>query len=244
LTDLARLEAFLADWPHDRPILFVPGNHEFYDSLSMDAGMMRFCLWAQEMFPNIRPLDGEGTEIGRTSFFGGTMWTDFAGGDRVAMRSALDNMPDYGNIMLDTARGGRWIDPEDTVILHGQFMRRFRKWLSRCDGKHTVVVTHTAPMRNPASQDGRNDIKGAAYVCTDVEELLAAGKGPDLWLHGHTHECADFTVGRTRVVANQLGVWEVNAYDAGNGRLTYDAGFPGITSGGFDVQGVGIETPD
>jgi hypothetical protein len=28
---------------------------------------------------------------------------------------------------------------------------------------------------------------------------------PALWVYGHTHECDDQTIGRTRIISNQLG---------------------------------------
>jgi hypothetical protein len=28
---------------------------------------------------------------------------------------------------------------------------------------------------------------------------------PALWVYGHTHECDDRTIGRTRIISNQLG---------------------------------------
>ena len=28
---------------------------------------------------------------------------------------------------------------------------------------------------------------------------------PDLWVYGHTHECDDQRIGKTRIISNQLG---------------------------------------
>ena len=49
---------------------------------------------------------------------------------------------------------------------------------------------------------------------------------PCLWVYGHTHECDDQMIGKTRIVSNQLG------YPKGDG---------GSECGGFDTNGITIK---
>lgn len=52
------------------------------------------------------------------------------------------------------------------------------------------------------------DPSAPAYA-TDLSSLLASAPyKPDLWIHGHTHHCADYMLGETRVVSNQRGYQE------------------------------------
>ena len=44
----------------------------------------------------------------------------------------------------------------------------------------------------------------AAYA-SDLPAMLEGPHAPDLWIHGHIHRSVDYTVGRTRVLANPRG---------------------------------------
>ncbi len=54
-------------------------------------------------YPNVTLLQDEAISIGGVHFFGGSMWTDFSGGDQRAMLTAQQQMNDYRYIM--TAKG-------------------------------------------------------------------------------------------------------------------------------------------
>ncbi|WP_348642308.1 metallophosphoesterase [Rhizobium tropici] len=81
------------------PVIFVPGNHEFYsasveesirDARKFDAG-----------FSNIHFLENDGVEIGGVRFIGGTLWTDFRLFGRnpaVSMPYAQSGMNDFRKI--------------------------------------------------------------------------------------------------------------------------------------------------
>jgi hypothetical protein len=43
-----------------------------------------------------------------------------------------------------------------------------------------------------------------AFVCGDMRQIIEESQ-PDIWIYGHTHECGSHTIGRTRIISNQLG---------------------------------------
>ena len=57
-----------------KPVLYVPGNHEFYgDSIAGTlAGLKRLCAGT-----NVRVLDGDEVIVDGVRFLGTTLWTDF-----------------------------------------------------------------------------------------------------------------------------------------------------------------------
>lgn len=67
----------------------------------------------------------------------------------------------------------------------------------------TVVVTHHARSLLGTDARSREEHLTAAFV-SDLGELIRT-YSPTLWVHGHTHHCIQYMVGRTRVVANQMG---------------------------------------
>ena len=67
-----------------------------------------------------------------------------------------------------------------------------------------VVVTHHAPSALSLGHDLQfQDAVRAAYA-SNLEELVA-GSGAALWVHGHIHRAADYSVGGTRVICNPRG---------------------------------------
>jgi Icc-related predicted phosphoesterase len=65
------------------------------------------------------------------------------------------------------------------------------------------VVTHHAPSPQSVPSQFRNDPLNPAYA-SNLEPFIAEC-GAVLWIHGHIHHRADFTVGGTRVIANPRG---------------------------------------
>src|SRR5690606_11482113 len=59
-----------------RPVLYVPGNHEFYRG--EHASVLRNLRAAAAKHGNIHILDQDSVVLGEVEFLGATLWTDFA----------------------------------------------------------------------------------------------------------------------------------------------------------------------
>ena len=66
-----------------------------------------------------------------------------------------------------------------------------------------VVISHNAPVINPNSKYKGGPLT-PAFNSLDMVEIIETHQ-PALWVYGHTHECDDQTIGRTRIISNQLG---------------------------------------
>jgi Icc-related predicted phosphoesterase len=66
-----------------------------------------------------------------------------------------------------------------------------------------VVITHNAPVINPNTKH-RGSPFMPAFNSLDMVEVIERHQ-PALWIYGHTHECDDQTIGKTRIISNQLG---------------------------------------
>lgn len=186
----------------DAPVIYVPGNHEFYHGCypaTLEA--MRDAALGTW----VHVLDCDSAVLGGVRFLGAVLWTDFAGDGRVSAAQAMPvagaQMPDYHYIRV--ASGQRLLCPEDTRARHYQS----REWLYRnlvAEGSEPrVVVTHTPPLLDCAHPDHPLDALGAAFV-SDLHPLLEA-TGPWLWIHGHTHANTDLYYCGVRVLSNQHG---------------------------------------
>src|SRR5690606_10408017 len=59
--DLNPLDRFLKGW--SKPVLYVPGNHEYYTRKPMSDENRRFRLWLSERHPNVKLLLDEAVTV-------------------------------------------------------------------------------------------------------------------------------------------------------------------------------------
>ncbi len=181
-----------------RPVVYVPGNHEFYrQDLSLLAELRRAAP------PKVHLLEDEEVRIGGVRFLGTMLWTDFAlfGAEEreLAMLRAAMMMNDFRLI----ADHGAAFTPAAAYRRH----RASRAWLearlAEPFGGPTVVVTHHAPSAHSVPGRYAGDLLSAAYA-SDLEALITRHR-PALWIHGHTHTSYDYKIAATRVVCNPRG---------------------------------------
>ncbi len=196
--DIVGQPRMLAEWLSlsSVPVIYVLGNHEYYGkSLERTESVFRNTL---DALPHVHFLNGEDKVVNGVRFVGATLWSDFDGENPRVMEECQDKINDFRQVegitvskVLELFQQERdWIESKLSTPFEGP----------------TVVVTHYAP--SPQSQSvfqGSN--LGGAFV-TDLEEMIQKDQ-PDLWIHGHTHENCDYTIGKTMVLSNQSGYgWE------------------------------------
>jgi len=191
---LRAIERF-ARWPV--PVLYLAGNHEYYDSTweQLRADMRRAAAGT-----SVRFLDNDVVTLGGVRFLGSTLWTDYG----LPGASQTDAMAAAEDFLLDHRRIQTRSGPFRAAQALQEHLRS-RAWLAgelaRDSTTPTVVVTHHGP--HPASVHARfagSPINGA--FVSDLTELVEQA---DLWLHGHVHDSFDYRVGRCRVVCNPRG---------------------------------------
>ena len=185
-----------------RPVLYVPGNHEYYKgNLSTLGEKMRQAAAGT----NVRVLDRESCEIGGVLFVGATLWTDFAllGNQPVTMAMCQQGMNDFRQIR--TLPGYHKIRPPDIARRHGAEKSWLQQELAKykAGGQKTVVITHHLPSARSLPASYRDQHLGAAYA-SNLDQLVEQS-GAALWVHGHHHQAQDYHLGATRILANPRG---------------------------------------
>ena len=112
-------------------------------------------------------LDEE-VSIGGVNFFGGTMWTDFNGGDLRAMETVRSQMNDYRLIYNSDETV---FTPADSIALDKNFASKLLDWFGKNLNGPRVVISHNAPVINPNSK-----YKGGLYAGVQFP-----GHGGDHW---------------------------------------------------------------
>lgn len=193
---------WLADRAGGRPVIYIPGNHEWY-STTISEELPRAQQLAAER--GIHLLMDQELLIGDVRFLGATLWTDYELYDPIAGRAmdlARVRLHDH---RLIQSRPGVLFDPEEARAVHFTS----RSWLGDALAtkpagvRKTVVVTHHLPHRRSIDFQYQGDPLNAAFA-SDLSELVEGGD-IDVWIHGHTHSSCDYVVGTCRVVANPKG---------------------------------------
>lgn len=206
---------WLADaYAHTLPVIFVPGNHEFY-SASVEESIRDARKFAAG-FSNIHFLEKDAVEIGGVRFIGGTLWTDFRLFGRnpgVSMSYAQSGMNDFKKIKFSKTPYCRF-KPIHAYRKHVETRDYIAAELRENTGRKTVIVTHHAPSPRSIEPAFRHDPLSACYA-SDLDDLIYETR-PALWVHGHVHHRNDYVVGDTRVVSNARGYPdELSGFDPG-----------------------------
>jgi len=194
----------------DKPVLYVPGNHEFYgkaypkhiDTLKEEAAGS-----------NVHILERDTLEIDGVFFLGCTLWTDFElhGDPRITGHECQQLMNDYKKIRVSPNYSK--LRSIDVANIH----RSSRQWLEteldKLKNEKVVVITHHGPSMSSLPDFRREEVHSAAYV-SNLDGLIKQFS-PSYWVHGHLHNSSDYEIEGCRVVCNPRGYPEEpnNSFD-------------------------------
>lgn len=202
-----------------KPVLFVPGNHEFYGAeIARELQAMRDAAQGS----HVHVLDRGAVLIDGVRFLGTTLWTDFrlpiqtaAAGHQVDVARALHDanrrLNDFRRIAFEdplrenSSTPGdqrRLLRAEDIVTLHQVNRTWLERELAQAHPGPVVVVTHHAPASGSVAEQFAADWLSPAFV-SDLQPSFFVG--PSLWVHGHTHASSDYRRGTCRIVCNPRG---------------------------------------
>lgn len=204
-----------------RPVVYVPGNHEFYGSgLPATVASLRSLAAGSR----IHVLDRQECVLCGLRFLGVTLWTDFMlegdGAPRArAMAMAAERLRDFSRIDSAENPGTPFTPEESARVFRGQLDWLAQK-LSEPSECPTVVVTHHAPSRRSVHPRFADAPLNAAFA-SDVERLMGGGRVA-LWVHGHMHDSFDYVLRGTRVVCNPRGYAGIEENPAFDPRLVVE----------------------
>jgi predicted phosphodiesterase len=194
----------LAEVAKRMPVVYVPGNRDFYqagtNNLSMDD--MLTVAYALGRDLGIKVLYNQSFEIGDVRVLGTTLWTDYNlyGDQEAAMDAARANMNDHRLIWNKNFR----FTPGNALAEHNGAMEFLTYNLAVPFEGTTIVATHHAPHPNSIAPKYQGDPNSPCFA-SDLSDLLVSRHAPDVWVHGGLHHNVDYEIGRTRVLSNSHG---------------------------------------
>lgn len=200
-------QAFVDDysvitWAHEKfpnkPVVFVPGNHDFEDSC-WERQMNVWKQQAKEMGEHIHVLWDESVDLFGVRFLGTPLFSNFASTGNVSLcKEEALVIPDFKRIHH---LNGQCVHPNDYETWHRKSCLWLNEELSKDDGVPKIVVSHFAPsplLRSPSRQHQVLD----AYWVNNCEDLVEKA---NLWISGHTHYSCDIACGDGRMISNARG---------------------------------------
>jgi len=202
--------------PH-MPIVYVPGNHEFYGG-SVD-GCLRRGMSAAAAVDGVHLLHDSSIVIGDIRFVGATLWTDYGLGAEStpgrqrdldiahAMHDAGARLMDHSAIAITDGQPDWW-QPEHARAAHMKSRGYIEGMLADGNAERTVVVTHHAP--HPSSIDPQFDgsMLNPSFA-SDLSEVIWDHQ-PAMWVHGHVHHTCGYLLGGTLFACNPRGYRDEN----------------------------------
>lgn len=189
------LAGLFAAIPASIPVVYVPGNHEHYESPSeheVDRVINGAVSRAQR--DNVHVLRSRSAAVAGLRFLGTTLWYENNAAVREILRERV--WPDFRHIPYIAENLDAWNARDKGALA---------QHLPLVD----VVVTHMLPHTSCVSPRYQGDRSNAFFVNDQGEALAAlATRGevpPPLWIFGHTHEWVDVHVGCTHMFARPVG---------------------------------------
>lgn len=188
------------------PIIYVPGNHEFYgwDMTNWLATATTIAKENKVILGNCSStlIEKEGEQPVRV--LAATLWTDFAlyGVEKIESCGKMTQncLWDYRAIQID----GKVLTWEDTraISLRTQFWLKASAERAKMAGEKVVIATHHAPSERSSLPRFKGDPVTAGFA-SDLEKFAA--EHVDVWIHGHMHNNSWYKIGNCQVIANPRG---------------------------------------
>ena len=187
-----------------KPVLYVPGNHEFYGA-SLDGTVTQLRALCEGT--QVHLLHDDALVLAGVRFLGTPLWTDFelfgsGAGRAEAEEAAARFMRDFQRIRVREDSPTLLTPAASAALFQGHAAWLAGQLAQPFDGP-TVVITHHAPSPRSIHPRFAGSPVNACFV-SRAEQLLGQDKVA-LWVHGHTHDSFDYEVAGTRVVCNPRG---------------------------------------
>lgn len=198
-------------FPAGIPIIYVPGNHEYYGRVIGEYGLSMHLASSR-----VHILDHGSVVIKDHVFIGATLWTDFRldcpttkasrcapmlpCGCRMNETIASQNVNDFRLIADRSATRGRF-DTEAAAKRFALDKKFIEDKLNSHNEQRCIVVTHHLPSAKSISAKHTNSPVNCAFA-SDIDDLVARA---NMWIHGHTHDSQEYRIGGCRVVCNPAG---------------------------------------
>lgn len=179
----------------NKPIIFVPGNHDFYGDKVFEKALEKLRRCSAEV--GISMLYRDSVNIDGVLFSGVTGWSSL---DCLGQPDPFDAWHIQRSISDFKCIKGWTVD---AMIEESRKDYNYIKTVIGNPG-NKVIISHFPPLVE--LNDSRYPISTLTkYFHNNWASLIASSNAPKYWIYGHTHHSYNPTLNETRFVSNQKG---------------------------------------
>jgi hypothetical protein len=189
--DLLRSVSSLRPIAEVRPVVYVPGNLDFYSRTQFET-VLATAKEVAARIGNVHVLYNESVDIGDMRFIGATMWS-----------RVTDEMAAFARRINDFRMIPGWSKQRQNRE-HAQSVDFVESELMRAGNMRTAVVTHNFPDPSFTPAQYRGD-PSSDFFANDLSGMMSGPFAPDLWFSGTGFATEERLVGRTLNIQNAGG---------------------------------------
>jgi predicted phosphodiesterase len=186
---------FLKEQLQLSPVLYVLGNHEFYNN---DVNTIITYYEALNL-PGLHFLQNSVYQTNQIRFLGCPLWTDVNHQNKIDIQNIARGLNDF----LVIQNGYRPFTVEDSIERHFISVNWLKMELNKPFEGKTVVITHHMP--NMQSVVPKYKTSQLNYGFASNLDQFILDTQPDVWIHGHTHDSVEYQLGETHIICNPRG---------------------------------------
>lgn len=186
---------------HFETTYWIPGNHEYYYFDLND----KYGAFHEKIKDNVHLLNNTIIRNENVDLIFTSLWSKISPVNQLQIERSLSDFH------VISYKGDKFT-PEQYNHLHQESVS-FLKQALRLKSKKSVVVSHHVPTFFNYPEKYKGDALNEAFA-VELFDLIE-DSGPDYWIYGHTHHnSADFRIGNTRLLTNQLGYVKYNEHQS------------------------------
>ncbi|MFV8328524.1 metallophosphoesterase [Flavobacterium sp. ZS1P14] len=194
---------------HFEHTFWIPGNHEYYNSdIAQRSG-----VFEEQIRDNVTLLNNSVKNINGIRLVFSTLWSYISVEKGFLIEQSLS---DFKVIR----KNGKRLSVEDYNQLHRESKLFLEETFQDKTKSATVVITHHLPtfINYPQKYSDSNINEAFGSKMSSFIEK----NDIDYWIYGHHHcNVADFGIGKTRMITNQLGYVKYNEHEDFNGSCMF-----------------------
>lgn len=186
---------------HFETTYWLPGNHEYYRfDIAKKSGVLN-----EKIRSNVFLVNNTSIIHKNTKLIFSTLWSKISNGHQWQIERSLN---DFNLIKNKSFR----FTAEAYNQLHDQCLNLIKSEIKNNTEEKLAVFTHHCPTFVNYPVQYKGDILNEAFA-TELYDLIELSD-IDYWVYGHHHtNTSEFTIGKTKLLTNQLGYVHLNEHD-------------------------------
>lgn len=173
----------------NKKIIFIPGNHEYYQS-SIEEMSKNFKRLQEMNLKTFFYLDNDILDIGDIRIIGSTGWGTNI--DKYCVRMLAD-FHLIKELIQDPLNYQNWYS--DSLAFFERELERAKE-----ENKKVICVSHNAPSMKSVHREYFGSPINQCF--SNNWDHLIEKYQPLFWIHGHTHKYFKYKIGKTKIICN------------------------------------------